>query len=281
MNTRRSVLKKRNKARRKLLSRKSLLAFIVVVFTVFSFLILLENVFIIEKPPPLSRRSDNQLRAVKHIDNIDNFAFIARGNNINYYYNNITIMMSAVTVKKAVDKLTELEINFLALDFDQTILDIHTGGAWKGSLEELFPHIRPVYTQLITAALATNEIEVAVVTFSCQTLLVRGVLDRIIEVGLDKETSNELGMIGIGGIVDTSAKIPIRGGDRTWRYNGSGSIDGKQPHMASAVEELETRREEKRSNSTSSESTSSIAIPPLPITRKSTLLLDDDHRNIR
>jgi len=223
----------------------------------------------------------------------------------------------SVAVEKAIDKLTELDINFLALDFDQTILDIHTGGAWKGSLEELFPHIRPVFAQLITTALTTasinngdgNGIEIAVVTFSFQTRFVRGVIDHIIEVGLDHDTSNKLGMIGIGGVVDTSNKIPIRGGDRSWRYSGTGSIEGKQPHMASAVEELETlrelREEEEQQQQRSAYSTTTSASglisgseltpssaattaknanakPPLPpITRKSTLLLDDDHRNIR
>jgi len=208
--------------------------------------------------------------------------------------------MSAVTVEKAIDKLSELDINFLALDFDQTILDIHTGGNWKGSQDELFPHIRPVFAQLITTALRTesisngNGIEIAVVTFSFQTRFVRGVIDHIIEVGLDHDTSKKLGMIGIGGVVDTSQKIPIRGGDRSWRYNGSGSIEGKQPHMASAVEELEKLRELREEEQQRSEypttTTPSTAttngngnekLPPAPITRKSTLLLDDDHRNIR
>jgi len=189
----------------------------------------------------------------------------------------MSLAVSVVAVEKAINKLSELDINFLALDFDQTILDIHTGGNWKGSQDELFPHIRPVFAQLIVAALTTasmsdgNVIEIAVVTFSFQTRFVRGVIDHIIEVGLDHDTSNKLGLIGIGGGVDTSNKIPIRGGDRSWRYTGSGSIEGKQPHMASAVEELETLRDFRQQQQQSA----------APITRKSTLLLDDDHRNIR
>ncbi|OEU21880.1 hypothetical protein FRACYDRAFT_179057 [Fragilariopsis cylindrus CCMP1102] len=179
--------------------------------------------------------------------------------------------------KKAIQKLKELEINFLALDFDQTILDIHTGGSWKGTVEELYPHIRPEFKSLITSAVATNgEIEIAIVTFSCQTRMVRGVIDHIINIGLDENTKQTIpGLIGIGGIVDTSTIIPIRGGDRSWRYNGSGSINGKQPHMASAVEELDARR-----NTTTSNSSRSQSSTPKPITRKSTLLLDDDEKNI-
>lgn len=224
------------------------------------------------------------------------------------------------SIQKVIDHLkNDVGINFLALDFDQTILDIHTGGRWNHSLEELFPHIRDVYAQLIRAAL-TNDMEVAVVTFSCQTKFVRGVLDHIMSscLDMDPQTLEAMGVLGIGNVVDTSHRIPIRGGDRSWRYNGSGSHEGKQPHMASAVEELEARREEDylrakaaleaanhRSSSggvrtpppgasksqneavtptrTEDGAASETAAAPMPeaITRKTTLLLDDDSRNIR
>lgn len=143
----------------------------------------------------------------------------------------------------AVAKLKELGINFLALDFDQTILDIHTGGRWRESLDELLPHVRPVFVQLMQAALEHN-IQVAIVTFSGQTKMIREVLERT--VGLPE-----------------APQIPIRGGDRSWRYQGEGSLDGKQAHMASAVEEMETRQ------------------PETNITKATTLLIDDDRKNIR
>ncbi len=216
-------------------------------------------------------------------------------------------------VKKVIDHLkNNVGINFLALDFDQTILDIHTGGQWKGSLEELFPHIRPVYANLILAALATD-MEVAVVTFSHQTKFVRGVLDHIVLSSLGKsmdiQTLESIGVVGMGNVVDTSHRIPIRGGDRSWRYNGSGSTQGKQPHMASACEELEARREEdyhrakavaeasqngtnsgvrtpppnKEPAAATTKKSSEVPSVPVPerISRKTTLLLDDDGRNIR
>eukprot|EP00526_Cylindrotheca_closterium_P023879 CAMPEP_0113620090 /NCGR_PEP_ID=MMETSP0017_2-20120614/10224_1 /TAXON_ID=2856 /ORGANISM="Cylindrotheca closterium" /LENGTH=197 /DNA_ID=CAMNT_0000529721 /DNA_START=108 /DNA_END=701 /DNA_ORIENTATION=- /assembly_acc=CAM_ASM_000147 len=148
---------------------------------------------------------------------------------------------SAITA--AISKLKELGINFLALDFDQTILDIHTGGRWKESLEELLPHVRPVFVQLMQAALE-YDIQVAIVTFSGQTKMIREVLEHT---------------VGLPG----AHQIPIRGGDRSWRYQGEGSLDGKQAHMASAVEELETRQ------------------PETKITKATTLLVDDDRKNIR
>lgn len=146
-------------------------------------------------------------------------------------------------IASSIAKLKELGINFLALDFDQTILEIHTGGRWTSTLEELLPHVRPVFAQLIPAALE-NDIHVGIVTFTSQTsTIVRGVLDHILGA-------------------QAASQIPIRGSDRTWRYEGTGSMDGKQPHIASAVEELETHFN-------------------VEITKATTLLIDDDVRNIR
>jgi hypothetical protein len=139
-------------------------------------------------------------------------------------------------------RLKELHVNFLALDFDHTILDIHTGGRWNGTQEELFPHVRPVFFQLVQAARGAN-IEVAIVTFTSQVHFVRGVLNWILGT-------------------EESQRVPIRGNDRSWRYDGGGSKSGKQAHMASAVEELERRW-------------------GVEITRKTTVLIDDDDRNIR
>jgi hypothetical protein len=152
-----------------------------------------------------------------------------------------TYSNSSSAIQSAIIRLKDLSVNFVALDFDQTILDIHTGGRWTGTVNELFPHVRPVFVGLMRACIA-GDIQVAIVTFSQQTSVVRGVLDSILK--------------------DDSTKVPIRGSDRTWSYRGKGSQQGKQPHMASAVEELEHRF-------------------GVEITKQSTLLIDDDPRNIR
>ena len=83
---------------------------------------------------------------------------------------------------------------------------------------------------------------VAVVTFSPQTKLIADVLK-----------------IAFPGHID---RICIRGSDGTWIYNGSGSRNGKQAHMSSAVEELRRRFN-------------------ADITKATTLLIDDDTNNIR
>ena len=139
--------------------------------------------------------------------------------------------------------LATVNINFFAIDFDQTILEVHTGGNWKESADALVPHVRPMFRTLIPAALDEG-IHVAVVTFSGQTDMVRYVIEQL---------------------TDRAADVPIRGGfpGGTFMYEGQGSTKGKQAHMASAVEELEGRNK------------------GLEVTKASTLLIDDDAKNIR
>ena len=71
--------------------------------------------------------------------------------------------------------------------------------------------------------------------------------------------------------VEVAAKIPIRGGDRSWNYHGVGSLEGKQPHMASAVEELEQQQQQ---------SSGGDGDQVVEITKSTTLLIDDDKRNV-
>ena len=153
---------------------------------------------------------------------------------------------TAVSLDQAMERLEALGINLLALDFDQTILSVHTGGRWQGSTEELLPFVRPMFADLIRAAVKNNNntMQVAIVTYTGQIHLVRAVLEATVGI-------------------QAAERIPIRGNDRSWVYSGAGSLDGKQPHMASAVEELVTNN------------------PGIHITKLSTLLIDDDRKNIR
>ncbi|KAL3917044.1 MAG: hypothetical protein SGILL_004898, partial [Bacillariaceae sp.] len=137
-------------------------------------------------------------------------------------------------IPTAIHNLKSLQINFVALDFDQTILKVHTGGRWPGTEKELLEHVRPVFWELIPE-LQLAGIEVAVVTFSRQISLVRGVLDAIMT------TAERHGVLQLPNPAKPSGRIPIRGNDHSWKYTGKGSQRGKQPHMASAVEELEYR----------------------------------------
>jgi len=131
-------------------------------------------------------------------------------------------------------------INFLAIDFDQTLVSEHTGGVWQKSVQELVQKIRPFFRKLVPMAV-NDGLQVAIVTFSPQSQLIGDVL--------------------IHAWGDSAISIPIRGRDGTWEYRGEGSRDGKQPHMASAAEEIQGRT-------------------GIKITRNSTILIDDDIRNI-
>ena len=138
-----------------------------------------------------------------------------------------------------------VNINFLAIDFDQTMIDVHTGGRWKESSLELASHMRPVFLSLIPIAYRNN-IRTAIVTFSGQTKQIREVL----------ESSYP------SYIAET---IPIRGNDHTWTYVGNGMKMGKQEHMASAAEEI----------------MSDVKLGVTDVYKNTTLLIDDDPRNIK
>jgi hypothetical protein len=40
-------------------------------------------------------------------------------------------------------------LNFVAIDFDLTLISVHTNSRWSGSAEELRPYARPFFTKLI------------------------------------------------------------------------------------------------------------------------------------
>ncbi|KAJ1444453.1 hypothetical protein M885DRAFT_552902 [Pelagophyceae sp. CCMP2097] len=139
-----------------------------------------------------------------------------------------------------VEKLASAGINFLAIDFDLTLVDIHTEGRWLKPASELATHVRPYMHSLIIEAFS-HGMHLAIVTFSPQV----DTISKVLEILFPK----------------FSEQIVIRGGDNTWQYEGMGPRDGKQSHMASAVEELTHR--------TSAQ-----------ISRSSTLLIDDDSLNV-
>jgi len=142
---------------------------------------------------------------------------------------------------KAVDRLVKLNINFLALDFDLTMIDIHTGGHWKDTPAEMAKHMRPMFIPLLEEA-HSKSIRLAICTFSPQVKHISEVL-RII-------------------YPDFHQHFVIRGRDKSWSYEGNGMRDGKQPYMASAATELQVR------------------FPGESFTKRTTLLVDDDNNNV-
>ncbi len=77
--------------------------------------------------------------------------------------------------KKIINELVTKGIKVLALDFDKTIVDIHTAGFWRQGTQKLADRVRPCFEALIRAALPT-QLHVCVVTYSMQPNLIRDVL---------------------------------------------------------------------------------------------------------
>ena len=71
--------------------------------------------------------------------------------------------------------LTEKDIKVLTIDFDQTLVMVHTGGQWKSTYQHLSHAVRNFFLKLITEALL-KEFHVAIVTFSYQVKLINEVL---------------------------------------------------------------------------------------------------------
>lgn len=168
-------------------------------------------------------------------------------------------------------------VNFLAIDFDDTLIQGHTFGRWPGNAVDLAAKIRPLFRSLIPVAML-NGLHVAIVTFSSQVSLIRQCL--------------------LHQFPDFGDNILIRGMDDTWEYHGDGDSEGKQKHLASVAEEINNNDLENMRNGVStnsnrnifSSSSSSVVVVAQKdssavsnaskITRATTLLIDDDINNV-
>lgn len=66
-------------------------------------------------------------------------------------------------------------IHIVAVDFDETLISIHSGGFWKDSAEKLSQHVRPCIRDLMEEALHRN-INVCIVTYFTQPWIIREML---------------------------------------------------------------------------------------------------------
>jgi hypothetical protein len=142
-----------------------------------------------------------------------------------------------------VSSLVEKGIKVLALDFDKTIVAIHTAGFWTQPTSKLVEHVRPCFKALIQAGLDTR-LHLCVVTYSMQPALIRDV----IRMALPRSDTD---------------KILIRANSKDWLppQSPTGQAYGKQQHIAWIVTELFNKKH--------------AIIHPEEI-----LLLDDDSDNV-
>ena len=108
-----------------------------------------------------------------------------------------------------VQRLVNLGIKLVAVDFDLTILSIHTHGFWPFTSKQLIQKVRPSFQQFLTLALNSGHFHVAVVTQSPQIPLIQEVLREALPT------------------CDTS-KIIYRGTDGKWKEVKGISKEGKQ-----------------------------------------------------
>ncbi|XP_078603712.1 uncharacterized protein LOC144877602 [Branchiostoma floridae x Branchiostoma japonicum] len=144
--------------------------------------------------------------------------------------------------RSIVQKLRTAGVRLVALDWDRTIITVHTKGCWEDGPSKLAKHVRPCFKYFIAACLDSS-LHLCVVTFSSQSPLIKDTLKIAIPHS------------------DTSAII-IRGNTKDWARIQGVPILGKQQHIASAIREVTSKRHQ--------------VIQPSEV-----ILMDDDTENLK
>ncbi|KAK7478266.1 hypothetical protein BaRGS_00011276 [Batillaria attramentaria] len=152
-----------------------------------------------------------------------------------------------------VAKLIKKNIKLLALDFDLTILDIHTYGKWDGPVEKLVPHVRPCMRDLIEMA-QSKGVFVCIVTFHRQMDLIQELLRLV----LPKKVANKV----IVQVNTPEILAQMEDEKETFVPTAVAEGLGKEVHIKNVVRQLRDSQ--------------NVTISP-----KEILLLDDDEKNVR
>lgn len=113
---------------------------------------------------------------------------------------------------RIVQNLLASGIRLVAVDFDLTILNVHTRGFWQFTSKMLATRVRPCFQQFLTVAV-NSELHVAVVTQSPQVSLIQEVLEQTLP---DCDTG----------------RIVIRGADGSWKMLKGVSKEGRTCMLA-------------------------------------------------
>ncbi|CAF2997065.1 unnamed protein product [Rotaria sp. Silwood2] len=143
--------------------------------------------------------------------------------------------------------LQRKKIKLIAIDFDNTLLSIHTSGYYQGTVDNLLEHLRSTFVYFIQEILDSpsfcHTLHICIVSFSSQEQLIR----RLLELAFKTAKTD---------------RIIIRCNTPEFVSNiNEQDFLGKEYHLSSVVTELATKR--------------CKTIKPHEI-----LLLDDDVRNI-
>ena len=81
--------------------------------------------------------------------------------------------------ERLVDLLINDGIKMVAIDFDLTLVSVHTNGEWMFTARPLASRVRPGFPELLREA-SQRGLRLAIVTFSPQVKLVRDVLRAVL-----------------------------------------------------------------------------------------------------
>ena len=148
-----------------------------------------------------------------------------------------------------------MNIKVIALDFDRTIIDIHTGGDWNSTYQDLVPHVRSEMKCLMDQSLSKG-IHVAVASFSIQEDLIKQVIAEVIPLSSSSSSSFPSSSL-------PSSKVPttviVRGGENI------SEPDGKKKQLMQILHDISNGGEQRDAK----------------VLAMSTILIDDDKHNIR
>jgi hypothetical protein len=69
-------------------------------------------------------------------------------------------------ISAIIEGITQRGVNFIAIDFDYTLIDLHTLGDWRDGPRRLTPHVRPMFQTLMTLALRRGSLSTAMNLYS-------------------------------------------------------------------------------------------------------------------
>ncbi|EQC29874.1 hypothetical protein SDRG_12418 [Saprolegnia diclina VS20] len=93
----------------------------------------------------------------------------------------------ATLVSQIVASIQARSCRLVCIDFDKTLLDIHTNGEWTKTAEDLVGHVRPLFVSILPQ-LHVHGVHLAITTFSPQADLVQ----RVLQLVLDPTTANAI-----------------------------------------------------------------------------------------
>ena len=178
---------------------------------------------------------------------------------------------------RGIHSIEQEEVRLVALDFDLTIVSVHTGGRWKKSSNELSNHVRYEVICLIDYCLE-HDIAVAITTFSTQYSLILSVLNKSLYNYRRQRSDDDTTVIELPNI---STTIPIFGGDRY--VSTEDSVEGKQSQLLLAIQYHEQLRQKRQQDEDENDvlSPNSNNNNSNYYSIETTLLVDDDYDNIR